>query len=100
MLGIQPEFDLGEGDTLYGAIRYDDQKRPMKDIIRKTYFTGLDLVPGNLELMEFEHETPTALLERKTSNADIFFKRVGNALSEVEADYDIVVIDCPHSLDI
>ncbi|MDM8346883.1 plasmid partitioning protein RepA [Pseudochrobactrum sp. sp1633] len=98
MLGIQPEFDLDDGDTLYGAIRYDDQKRPMKDIIRKTYFTGLDLVPGNLELMEFEHETPTALLERKTSNTDIFFKRVGNALSEVEADYDIVVIDCPPQL--
>ncbi|GAA5543653.1 plasmid partitioning protein RepA [Brucella sp. NBRC 113783] len=98
MLGIQPEFDLGEGDTLYGAIRYDDQKRAMKDIVRRTYFTGLDLVPGNLELMEFEHETPTALLERKTSNADIFFKRVGNALSEVEADYDIVVIDCPPQL--
>lgn len=98
MLGIQPEFDLGDGDTIYGAIRYDEKKRPLKEIIRPTYFTGLDLVPGNLELMEFEHETPTALIERKTSSKDIFFKRVGNALSEVEADYDIVVIDCPPQL--
>jgi len=98
MLGIQPEFDLGDGDTLYGAIRYDENKRPLKDIIRKTYFTGLDLVPGNLELMEFEHETPTALIEKRTSNSDIFFKRVGNALAEVESEYDIVVIDCPPQL--
>lgn len=98
MLGIQPEFDLGDGDTIYGAIRYDEKKRPLKEIIRPTYFTGLDLVPGNLELMEFEHETPTALIERKTSSKDIFFKRVGNALSEVESDYDIVVIDCPPQL--
>ncbi|RWK46551.1 plasmid partitioning protein RepA [Mesorhizobium sp.] len=98
MLGVQPEFDLEEGDTLYGAIRYDDKRRPLKDIIRKTYFAGLDLVPGNLELMEFEHETPTALMERKTTNSDIFFRRVGVALTEVEAEYDIVIIDCPPQL--
>ncbi len=98
MLGVQPEFDLQEGDTLYGAIRYDDKRRPLKEIVRKTYFAGLDLVPGNLELMEFEHETPTALIERKTSNQDIFFKRVGNAIAEVEANYDVVVIDCPPQL--
>lgn len=98
MLGVQPEFDLQESDTLYGAIRYDEKRRPLKEVIRKTYFAGLDLVPGNLELMEFEHETPTALVERKTSNRDIFFKRVGNAIADVEADYDIVVIDCPPQL--
>ncbi|TWG90052.1 chromosome partitioning protein [Mesorhizobium sp. J18] len=98
MLGVQPEFDLQESDTLYGAIRYDEKRRPLKEVIRKTYFAGLDLVPGNLELMEFEHETPTALVERKTSNRDIFFKRVGNAIADVEADYDIIVIDCPPQL--
>ncbi|RWG47958.1 MAG: plasmid partitioning protein RepA [Mesorhizobium sp.] len=98
MLGVQPEFDLAEGDTLNGAICYDERRRPLKDIIRKTYFAGLDLVPGNLELMEFEHETPKALMERKTSNSEIFFRRVGVALAEVEAAYDIVVIDCPPQL--
>ncbi|TIU41390.1 MAG: plasmid partitioning protein RepA, partial [Mesorhizobium sp.] len=75
-----------------------NKRRPLKDIIRKTYFAGLDLVPGNLELMEFEHETPTALMERKTTNSDIFFRRVGVALAEVEAEYDIVIIDCPPQL--
>lgn len=98
MLGVQPEFDLAEGDTLYGAIRYDEKRRPLKEIIRKTYFAGLDLVPGNLELMEFEHETPRALIERKTTSNEIFFRRVGVAIAEVEADYDVVVIDCPPQL--
>ncbi|WP_095204929.1 plasmid partitioning protein RepA [Mesorhizobium carmichaelinearum] len=98
MLGVQPEFDLAEGDTLYGAIRYDEKRRPLKDIIRKTYFAGLDLVPGNLELMEFEHETPTALMGRKTGSSEIFFRRVGIALAEVEADYDIMIVDCPPQL--
>ena len=56
--GYQPEFDIGPNETLFGAIRYDEQRRPLESIVRKTYFTGLDLVPGNLELMEFEHDTP------------------------------------------
>ena len=41
---------------IYGAIRYDAKCQPIRDCIRKTYFDGLDLSPGNLELMEFEHE--------------------------------------------
>ncbi|MEL7175421.1 MAG: plasmid partitioning protein RepA [Pseudomonadota bacterium] len=92
--GFQPEFDLLDGGTLYDAIRYDDPV-PLRDIIRKTYFTNLDLVPGNLDLMEFEHETPRAIIEGGSS---LFFTRVGEALSSVEADYDVVVMDCPPQL--
>ncbi|MBV9909746.1 MAG: AAA family ATPase, partial [Hyphomicrobiales bacterium] len=55
LFGLQPEFDLKDNDTIYGAIRYDDQQRQLSDIIRPTYFAGLDIVPGNLELQEFEH---------------------------------------------
>ncbi len=29
LLGHQPEFDVGENETLYGAIRYDDERREM-----------------------------------------------------------------------
>jgi chromosome partitioning protein len=98
MFGLQPEFDLREGDTLYGAIRYDAKRRPLTDIIRKTYFDGIDLVPGNLELMEFEHETPRALAETRQASGHVFFKRVGAVLSDVQDQYDIVVIDCPPQL--
>ncbi|MBO9468005.1 plasmid partitioning protein RepA [Tropicibacter sp. R15_0] len=92
--GFQPEFDLLDGGTLYDAIRYDDPV-PLRDIIHKTYFTNLDIVPGNLDLMEFEHETPRALVDREGS---LFFTRVGEALASVEADYDVVVMDCPPQL--
>jgi chromosome partitioning protein len=98
MFGLQPEFDLGDGDTLFGAIRYDENRRSLKDIIRPTYFSGIDLIPGNLELMEFEHETPRALVEARRPSGIAFYKRVGVALAEVEADYDIAVIDCPPQL--
>ena len=98
LFGYQPEFDVGENETLYGAIRYDDEQRPLADIVRSTYFTGIDLVPGNLELMEFEHETPRVLLERRRPSDGMFFARVANALSTVEAAYDVAIIDCPPQL--
>ena len=92
--GFQPEFDLLDGGTLYDAIRYDDPV-PLESIIQKTHIAGLDIVPGNLELMEFEHDTPTALLARK---AGLFFTRIDTALASVEDRYDVVVIDCPPQL--
>lgn len=92
--GFQPEFDLLDGGTLYDAIRYDDPL-PMRDVIRPTYFANLDLVPGNLDLMEFEHDTPRVLVER---SGNLFFTRVGDKLAEIQADYDVVVIDCPPQL--
>ncbi|MGO8105596.1 AAA family ATPase, partial [Rhizobium leguminosarum] len=53
MFGYQPEFDVSDNETIYAAIRYDDDnRRPIRDVIRNTYFDGIDLIPGNLELME------------------------------------------------
>lgn len=98
LFGYQPELDLSGNDTLYGAIRYDEAQRPLRDIIRKTYFDGLDLVPGNLELQEFEHTTPRVLAERRGPATDMFFTRVQAALQSVADDYDVVVIDCPPQL--
>ena len=92
--GFQPEFDLLDGGTIYDAIRYDDPV-PIRDVIQSTYFPNLDIVPGNLDLMEFEHETPRAILNQDGS---MFFTRVDAVLAQVEPDYDCVVIDCPPQL--
>lgn len=98
LFGYQPEFDVGNNETLYGAIRYDDAKRPLLDIVRETYFAGLDLVPANLELHEFEHDTPRILAGLTNTPDNLFFARVGEAIRSVEQSYDIVVIDCPPQL--
>jgi chromosome partitioning protein len=97
LFGYQPEFDIKENETLYGAIRYDDQRRPLSEVIRPTYFPGLDLVPGNLELHEFEHDTPKVLAGGR-QRGDFFFIRIAKAISEVDTAYDVVIIDCPPQL--
>lgn len=98
ILGFQPEFDVSDNETLYGAIRYDSERRPVGEVVRQTYFPGLDLIPGNLELHEFEHDTPRALAARDSADTDLFFMRVGAALTEIQDRYDVVVIDCPPTL--
>ena len=97
--GFQPEFDVGENETLYGAIRYDEQCRPLSEIIRQTNFPGLDIVPGNIELMEFEYDTPRALASAGASAENrLFFTRLDTALASVADRYDAIVIDCPPQL--
>lgn len=94
MFGYTPETEFQSGGNIYDAIRYDDPV-PMHEVIRKTYFPNLDLAASGLVLAEFEHETPRALNERREP---MFFKRLGLAIDQVEADYDVVVIDCPPQL--
>ena len=58
LFGQQPELNVGENETLLGAIRYDEHRRPIAEIVRETYIPGLHLIPGNLELQEFEIRHP------------------------------------------
>jgi chromosome partitioning protein len=98
LFGSQPEFDVGDNQTLYGAIRYDDKRRPMREVVQESYFDGISIVPGNLELMEFEYFTPQAIQESRSRGKDMFFRRVASAIDEVADDFDVVIIDCPPQL--
>jgi len=98
--GFQPELDFFEEGSLYDAIRYRDrvtgtQPRPLSEIIKKTYFPNLDLVPGGIQVAEFEHETPAAL---GRAEQPAFFNRIQAALQTVQQDYDLVILDCPPQL--
>lgn len=97
MFGTQPELDVGENETIYAALRHDERRRPIHEIIRKTYFAGVDLIPGNIEVMEYEHEVPRVISNRG-SKGGLFFERLRLAIAEADDDYDVVVLDTPPSL--
>ena len=94
LFGYRPEVDFVESGTVYDAIRYDEPL-PFSAIIRETFFAGIDLAPAGLLLQEFEHETPRALMD---NIQPAFFARMATALQEVEANYDIIIFDCPPQL--
>jgi len=92
--GFRPELEFADGGTIYDALRYEDQLS-LSAVIKKTYFHKLDMVPAGLMLSEYETETANALAKRVQP---IFAERLALALEEVEADYDLVLIDCPPQL--
>lgn len=59
---------------------------------------GLDVVPANLLLQEYEYDVPLAISGKKGEEGHLFHMRIVNALKQVDADYDVVVIDCPPQL--
>lgn len=94
--GIQPELD--DVPSLYETLRYDDERKPISEVIRPTNFPNLDIVPASLELQEYEYDTPVALTSSDSHEGRTFFTRISKALSEVDDRYDVVVIDCPPQL--
>lgn len=94
MFGLRPEIEFAETGTVYDAIRYDNPV-PFAEIVRKSYFHNLDLAPSGLLLSEFETETAHAL---HNNVQPPFYQRLALCIAEVEANYDVVVIDCPPQL--
>ncbi|WP_165225834.1 plasmid partitioning protein RepA [Affinirhizobium pseudoryzae] len=94
--GFQPELD--QVPSLYDAIRYDNNRAHIADIIRPTNFPGLDIIPANLDLQEYEYDTPLAMADKTTNEGKTFFTRMSRALKDVDERYDVVVIDCPPQL--
>ncbi len=94
MFGYRPEIEFAESGTVYDALKYEDPV-PLSHVIRKTYFHNLNLAPAGLLLSEYETETAYALQHKVDPP---FTQRLTIALDEIEADYDLVIIDCPPQL--
>ncbi|MGH8159314.1 MAG: AAA family ATPase [Rhodanobacter sp.] len=59
---------------------------------QRTHIHGLDLVPANLELIGADFDI-TAAFQSRAPSAQNFYECVGNAISSVEDEYDLVFID-------
>lgn len=98
LFGFAPSILDNDMKTLYDIVRYDGAVH-IDDAIQTTHFETVDLIPASLQLSEYEHETPMALINGNPDGTDIKFdQRLRMQISAVEDRYDVVLIDCPPQL--
>ena len=90
--GYIPDIDLLEDDTL--ATTLLENEKDINRVIKKTYFTGIDIIPANLELQNVELNLPF-ISDERIAEIGSPLKRLKLALGGVKPNYDVIIIDCP-----
>jgi chromosome partitioning protein len=93
MFGYIPDHDLDETDTLYGLLA-DPRPGKVKQLIRKTHYHNLDLIPANLKLYNSEYE----LAARIHKHGFQVLNTLSVYLAEIVNDYDVIILDPPPAL--
>lgn len=89
--GTIPDLELEAEDTIAPALL--DEFAAIKEVIRPTYFPGVDLVPGNLALQDLELSLPNMDINNSEQLGSPG-TRLRSSLALVKNDYDIILIDC------
>lgn len=87
MLGVTPELDP-DMPTAYDMIRHVEPV-PARDVIQKTFFPNIDLIPASMSLMGLEYETAPS-----SRNPAL----LAHVLEPVMPNYDVLIFDTPPKL--
>jgi chromosome partitioning protein len=86
-----PDLDLDYENVLNGAMLEDESL--VLDIIKKTYFPGVDLIPSNLHLQDLDLVLPNNEINNSRSMGAAIH-RLTRILDLIKHDYDLILIDC------
>jgi chromosome partitioning protein len=94
------QADIDGLPSIYDVIKYDgsdfaeqadaEPRVAITDAVQATYFPNIDMIPGSLNLTEFEYETAQA-----AQRGVPFYSRVADSLQTIEDAYDIILFDTP-----
>lgn len=95
--GIIPDIELDYDDTIANALQ--EEPSLVKNIIRKTAFHGLEIIPGNLALQDVELGLPNPRVNNHEKLGSPAF-RLELVIDQIKDDYDVIFIDCGPNLGI
>jgi chromosome partitioning protein len=97
--GFIPDLDVAPDETIRPALLENPEK--IKALIKKTYFDGIDIIPGNLTLTQVEIKLNN-YQEQMQQVKKLGFPddRLSNALAHIKDDYDVILLDCGPNLNI
>lgn len=92
--GFNPDVDIPTDGSLEPLLTNSpDGPDDILDVIRPTYWPGLDLVPANLELYNSEY-----LMSKELASDRTILTRLRDQLQIAAPRYDVIVIDPPPAL--
>lgn len=97
--GIIPDIDIEPHETIRPALLEDPSQ--IKNLIKKTYFPGIDIIPGNLSLNDVEIKlTDYKEQMKQIKTLGMPDERLKKALEFISDDYDVILLDCGPNLNI
>ncbi len=96
VFGYNPDEHIENDETLLPCLI---ENKPLSEIIRQTYWPGLDLIPANLALYGAEFSLPVMKARALSKNIQYdVHALLSTALEDVKERYDIIILDCPPSM--
>lgn len=93
--GFIPDLELRYEDTITNVLISNPNN--IKNVILKTHFDGLDIIPANLAIQDCDLILPN---EKENNHARLGspFTRLSEALKIIKNEYDVILIDCGPNL--
>jgi chromosome partitioning protein len=85
--------DIDNIPSIYDVLK-DDSPEAITKVIVPTYFPNIDIVPGSLDMTEFEFET-SASFRMSSDERTPWHRKISNALELVRDYYDVILFDTP-----
>jgi chromosome partitioning protein len=93
--GLIPDLEIKYEETLTNSLLINPDE--IINIILKTHFDGLHIIPANLAIQDCDLLLPNPKENNSSTLGSPHF-RLTNALKKVKNNYDVIIIDCSPNL--
>lgn len=94
LCGLLAEHDVTEEDCVNNYI-YDPDNNPLENIVRTTYWDGIDVIAAHASLFSAEFKIPSMATENPGFP---FWKLLSNGIEPLRTKYDYIILDSAPSL--